>query len=380
MGYYTRGVDNTSGKERLNMKKVMITVTTLFGGGAERVVSVWANQLTDYGYDVSLLLYGRSEKEYPISNRVKIYTVADNYTEYKKLGYFKRLRKMRLLIKEAAPDVLINFLPRMQIWVMFATFGMKLSKIETVRVSPWEVCKNSKIEKMLWKTCFSKAKAIIVQTAEQADFFSSKVQKKCVVIPNPISSQYRDNPKLCYADKVTKFVAAGRITEQKNYPLMIEAFNVAKKDCPQITLSIYGTGEESYISKMQHLIDERGLSDSVKLMGRTTDMLSVLQNADAFLMTSDFEGMPNALAEAMVIGLPCISTNCRTGPKDMIEDQKNGYLTQVGDVDSVADAIMKVAFLNQEKTKQMGIMAREKILEMCSEENSLNKLIKMIES
>lgn len=361
------------------MKKILVAIGRLAGGGAERVVSVWTNQLVEKGYDVSLLLYGRSENEYPLNEEVQVYTVAKTYKEYQALGYFQRLRRMRKAVKEIKPDVVINFLPRMQIWMMIACFGLKMKRIETVRVSPWEICKSNKIERLLWKKCFSRANAIVIQTQEQAEYFNQKIQKKCVVIPNPIAQQYKDNPKTEYSEQITRFVAAGRITPQKNYPLMIKAFQKVCEKNGDITLSIYGSGDEEYTQKMQSLVDETGLSSRIQLMGRTTDMPSILRSADAFLMTSDFEGMPNALAEAMATGLVCISTNCRTGPRDLIDDEKSGYLVQVGNEEELVKAIEKATTLTQKEAMEIGKSAREKVLELCGEENSLKKLIDLIE-
>lgn len=361
------------------MKKVLIALPTLFGGGAERVATVWASKLSELGYDISFLIYGRCENEYEVNKKVKIYTIAPDYQEYKKLGYFERLKRMRSIVKTLKPDVVINFLQRMQVWMMMATFGLKIRRIETIRVSPWNVHMSNKFEFALWKLCFSRADKVILQTQEQAEFFSKKVQKKSVVISNPIAKVYVDNPKEFYSEKALNFVAAGRITEQKNYPVMIEAFSKALEKYPEIKLSIYGTGDESYMSKMQALIENKGLSESIKLMGRTSDMLSVLQEADAFLMTSDYEGMPNALAEAMVVGLPCVSTNCRTGPKDMIDDGINGFLVKTGDAESISNAIVALASMDLVASQKMGSLAREKMLELCSDSNSLNKLIEVLQ-
>ena len=361
------------------MKKVLLSIVSLSGGGAERVVSVWANKLQNEGYDVSLLLYGRNEKEYPIDPAIAVHTVAADYQSFQALSYFKRVERMRSIVKKIKPDVMISFLPRMQIWMMLATWGIRLRRLETVRVSPWNACGAGRIEQWLWKKCFSRSDAVIVQTAEQAEFFKPRIQKKSIVIPNPISQQYQEHPKQMYLESVTRFVAAGRITEQKNYPIMIEAFQRACDQCEHIRLEIYGTGEESYISEIQKKIDDANLSSKIKLMGRTTDMQSVYHGADAFLMTSDYEGMPNALVEAMVSGLVCISTDCRTGPKDLIDDEKNGFLVKVGDAENIAEAIRKVAGMSQAECEAMGKQAREKILNLCSEENSLQRLIQVIE-
>lgn len=362
------------------MKKILMVVGVLYGGGAERVVSIWASQLAQNGYDVSLLLLGRREKEYAIDERVKIYTIAPNYEQVKNIPYLKRLKRMRAIIKTVKPDVMINFLSKMQIWGYFASFGLKIRRIETIRNNPWIIEKTyNKAARFILKRTYIKSSAIIAQTLEQTEYFNQKTQKKCVVIPNPIAQQYKDNPKTEYSKQITHFVAAGRITPQKNYPLMIKAFQKACERNEDITLSIYGSGDEEYTQKMQSLVDETGLYSRIQLMGRTTDMPSVLRSADAFLMTSDFEGMPNALAEAMATGLVCISTNCPTGPRDLIDHGKNGYLAQVGDEKEIVSAIEKATTLTQKEAMEIGECAREKVLKLCGEDNSLKKLIDVIE-
>jgi glycosyltransferase involved in cell wall biosynthesis len=121
------------------------------------------------------------------------------------------------------------------------------------------------------------------------------------------------------------------------------------------------------------------MTDRIVLKGRSEDMLSILRSSDAFLMTSDYEGMPNALLEAMVVGLPCISTDCRTGPKDMIDDGVNGYLVKTGDAESISRAIVKMAQMSDTEAKKMGSAAREKILDICGTEKSLKRLVEVIE-
>lgn len=359
------------------MKKILLAIGSLTGGGAERVVSVWANQLSRKGYEVSVLVYGRSEGEYPIDNSVNIVSIAPTNSQFLKLSYFERLKRMRTSIKGIAPDITINFLPRMQIWMMFATFGMKLKRVETVRVSPWVICRNSKLEKFLWKNCFPKADKVIVQTAEQADFFSKKVQKKCVVIPNPVAEQYRENSKTSYKEKNEEFIAVGRITSQKNYEMMFKAFAKVAQKSPNIRLSVFGTGELE--ESLNSLISELDMNQNIKLMGRSDNIPQELHSRDVFLMSSDFEGMPNALAEAMATGLVCVSTDCKTGPKDLIDDGKNGFLVPTGDVDKFTEVIGRICDMTKTESEKLGKAAREKILSFCSEENSFNRLVGLIE-
>ena len=115
-------------------------------------------------------------------------------------------------------------------------------------------------------------------------------------------------------------------------------------------------------------------------MGRSNCMLKEYASADAFVLSSDFEGMPNALVEAMASGLVCISTDCKTGPRDMIIDGECGFLVNVNDSDSLAEKILEVSLMNREKRIMLGQNARKRIMSICSETKSLRKLMSAIES
>lgn len=356
------------------MKKVLIAITSLHGGGAERVVSVWTRQLFEKGYDVSVLVLSRQENEYPICEGVNVYTVAQNPEQYLKLSFFERFKKMRSFVKNINPDVLINFLPTMQIWMLAVCFGLGIKRIETVRNNPDREA--SGLKQKIWKFCLFSSKKVILQTKEQGEFFGKVIQNKCVVIPNPICKQYCENCKQFYNEKNTEFIAVGRLASQKNYPLMINAFKLSVEKCSDIKLSIFGSNSSS---KLQELINELNMQNNIFLMGRSENVSQELLKRDAFIMSSDYEGMPNALAEAMATGLVCISTDCRTGPKDLIDDGINGFLVQTGNTEEMANAILKVIEMPKEESERIGKSAREKILHFCSEENSFNRLVELIE-
>lgn len=360
------------------MKKILFAITGLGGGGAERVVSVWASQLAEKGYDVGILTFARKEGEYAVDSKVTRLTVSDNIKDYLAMSYFKRYRLMRKTVKEFAPDVMVSFLQRMQIWMSWVTVGLRVKRIETVRISPWHSNVGA-VTNFLWKSCFKTADLTILQSEDQKPFFSKRVQKKCVIVPNPLNEAYENEGKTEFSPKATRFVAAGRLCKQKNYPLMIKAFAKACREIPDLTLDIFGKGAEDFTAQLQALIDEQGMTDRIRLCGRTDDMHGALTERDAFIMSSDFEGMPNALAEAMATGLVCISTDCKTGPRDLIRDGENGYLVPVGDVDAMAEAIKQVAALDAEAIRQMGAEARRHVTELCGRENSLAKLIFAIE-
>lgn len=360
------------------MKRILFAITGLGGGGSERVVSVWASQLAEKGYDVGIFTYARKAGEYKISPKVQRLTLTENIQDYLAMNYLKRYRYMRDSVKAFSPDVVIGFLPRMQVWMAAATVGLKLKRIDTVRNSPWHFY-NGAMTKQLWKLCFRTGDLTILQSEDQKPFFSKAVQKKCVIVPNPLNEAYEKEGKTEFSEKATRFAAAGRLTQQKNFPLLIKAFAKACEVHPDITLDIYGKGTDAYVAQLQALIDELGVSNCICLRGRTDNMHAALMEHDAFVMSSDFEGMPNALAEAMATALVCISTDCKTGPRDLIKDGENGFLVPVGDVDAMAEKIKEVVDLDAEAIKGMGAAARRHVTELCGRENSLKKLIEAIE-
>ena len=360
------------------MRRVLFSITSLAGGGAERVVSVWASQLAEKGYEVGIFTYARSENEYPVNPKVTRLTVAKTKKEYLSYGYLRRYRLARNAVKSFAPDVVISFLSNMQIWMMLTTVGLKLKRIDTVRISPWHNG-SSKIVQAAWKHCFKTGDLTILQSEDQKAFFGKSVQKKCVVVPNPLNADYELEGKEIYNERALRFCAAGRLCTQKNFPLLISAFVRAHQNNPDITLDIYGKGTDEYTDKLHRLISENGADSYICLCGRTNDMRCELLKHDVFVMSSDFEGMPNALAEAMATGLVCISTDCRTGPRDLIEDGKTGFLVPVDDVDNMSNKILEVSQMSSSEVESIGKNARAFATEYCGRENSLARLIEAIE-
>ena len=360
------------------MKKILFAITGLGGGGAERVVSVWSSQLIQRGYDVGILTFARKKGEYVVDPRVKRLVVSENIEDYLRMSYVKRFRLMRKLVKEFSPNVVISFLTRMQIWMAAVMIGIRAKRIDTVRNSPWHWYEGA-ITKQLWKLCFKTGDLTILQSEDQKPYFSRGIQKKCVVVPNPLNEAYEREGKTAFPNKVTRFVAAGRLAKQKNYSLMIKAFAKTCEFNNEITLDIYGKGSDEQKIEIQGLINDLGMADRICLRGRTDDMHGTFVKYDAFVMSSDFEGMPNALAEAMAVGLVCISTDCKTGPRDLVKDGENGFLVPVGDVDAMAEKIKAVANMNAEEIEHFGREARHHVTTLCGRENSLEKLIEAIE-
>lgn len=360
------------------MKRILFNIGRLTNGGAERVVALWSGILARRGYDVTLYLSYRDKGEYYVDPSVNVESTAQSQKEFLELSKYQRLRKHRAYIKSFKPDVIINFLPNTQIKMLVISVGIKAKKIETVRNNPW-IDVDVGRTRLFWNMCFKRADAIIVQTPEQMQYFSKKEQSKCTVIRNPLDNAYHKPLDRANDKEVTYFVASGRLAAQKNYPMMIEAFSKIALENDNIILDIYGDGNKEYVDHLRQCINQADMTERITLKGHSSNMRETLEMYDAFIMSSDYEGMPNALAEAMAMGMVCISTDCKTGPCDMIENGRNGYLAKTGDVDSMAEAIEKVISMTGEQCREMGSAAREDILALCDDEVNIKKLIEVIE-
>ena len=359
------------------MKSITFAIGSLHGGGAERVVSVWASALVERGYDVSVIVYSRYDDEYPIDSRVKVYPIANSEKECNSFSMVERLKRFRKALKELKTKTVISFLPIIQVYVALASFGLGIKRIETIRINPWLASGGSSWFRKLWLWCFKSGKALILQSEDQRAFFSKSVQKKAVVIPNPINEKYIENAKTEYNSNSHNVVAAGRLSNQKNYKMMIDAIKIVKNEYSDVLLQIYGNGDLKDL--LTAYVNEQGLDENIHFMGRSNELYRVYQQADLYLMSSNYEGMPNALAEAMASGLPCVSTDCKTGPRDLIDDGENGYLVPCDDSNALADKIIKIFEMTREEQERLGKSAKEKIIDFCGEKNSLEKLITLIE-
>lgn len=359
------------------MKRILIAIHALSYDGAEKVAALWANYLAKNGHQAAFLVRYRLEREQLLEEGISVLSVADTPDSYRTMGAMHRLIKVREIVKQFNPNVVISFLPKMQMLVMVATLGVKCKRLETVRNNPW-LDKDVGRKRLLWNLGFLRGDRIILQTEEQAEYFPKWMQKKCVVIHNPIlndpvARQYQ-------SDYPRKFIAVGRVSEQKNYPVMINAFAQAAEKVADCTLDIFGTGSREAVQDIQAQIDALDMSENIHLCGWRRDISEILTTYDAFLLSSDYEGMPNALAEAMAAGLVCLSTDCKTGPKDMIDSGINGFLVTTGDAVSFSKKIQEITQMNLQQCAIMGAAARDTILDMCSEENTMKRLLHLIES
>lgn len=348
--------------------KYLFTIRSLTGGGAERVVSVLTSYMANEGYDISIIAYDKSSNDYNINDKVKIYYMPKEPNNI--IGKIKRFSDMRILIKKINPDVIIPFVGTVLFVSYIASRPEHIPFIRTVRNSPWNE-PGTILEKIMRKFLNKKSKAIMVQNEEQIEYFPVKMKEKIFAVPNPLDDVFIDNKKENYSSQINKIISVGRLNSQKNQELLIRAFANILTYYPDITLDIYGEGKEK--EKLEYLIKEMNIENNCFLKGRSNNIVNELINADLFIMTSNFEGMPNALMEAMALGLPCISSDCRTGPKTLIQHNETGILFETGNESELIKHI-KWSINNIDKLNQMGIKARNDIIGKYSSNQVANDL------
>ena len=329
------------------MKRHLFFIGTLCNGGAERVVSILAGHMAKQGLDVEILTYYDRPVSYELDPRVKLTAVETMTGSGNKI---KNLLAIRAYFKKHA-KVVISFLAPFNIMAIAANFGNGVPIIVADRNDPTKVPSNAVVRKIR-DILYRFATGVVVQTQKNKAYFSQAVQKKSRVIYNPIDLKESAGIAL-KTEKVKKIVTAGRLMPQKNQKMMIEAFKEVLKKHPDHQLVIYGEGPSR--EELENFAGELGIAGNVLFPGNVTDIHERIKDAEMFVLSSDYEGMPNALIEAMCLGLPSVSTkvSCAT---DLIRDHENGILTELNSKKQLEDAMLELID-NKELAKKLAVNA-----------------------
>lgn len=329
------------------MKRHIFFIGTLCNGGAERVVSILAGHMAKQGMDVEILTYYDMPVSYELDERVKLTAVETMTGSTNKV---KNLLAIRKYFKKYG-NVVISFLAPFNIMAIAANFGNGVPMIVADRNDPTKVPSNfvvRKVRDVLY--CF--ADGVVVQTQKNKAYFSRIVQKKSKVIYNPVDLKEYAQIAL-KSEKEKKIVTAGRLMPQKNQKMMIRAFAAVHAKYPEYQLVIYGEGPSR--QELEDLVEELGLKKSILLPGNVSDIHEHIKNAEMFVLSSDYEGMPNALIEAMCLGLASISTKV-SGATDLIQDHENGILTDLDNQEQLEKAMLEL-IENKELTNKLAVNA-----------------------
>ncbi|MCD4827131.1 MAG: glycosyltransferase [Acholeplasmataceae bacterium] len=321
------------------MLKILFVIPSLTFGGAERVISLLANNLQSKKYKISILLISNCRQEYKINRNVQVINIEDKI--HKKLflpSWIQRIGKIRTVFKTTKPDIIVSFLVTSNIYSCVANLFLNSKLIISERNDPHKEPK-SIIKRMVRKLVYPMAQGFVFQTSDAMHFFNRKIQNKGVVIPNPVIDNL---PIYDIRLSKNKIVTIGRLEKQKNQILLLEAFHKFLQIFPDYSLHVFGNGSLS--SSLKEKCNELRINENVIFEGVVDDVHSKILDAKMFILTSDYEGMPNSLIESMAIGIPSISTDSPIGgPKMLITNEFNGILIPVKDKNKLISSMTKLA-------------------------------------
>lgn len=368
------GKENSMNKQ---VRKIMFHLNSMGKGGAERVVSLLSGQFAEEDIQVMIATEWMDEDEYVISEKVRRIHVGLDEKQEKSSRLSKqwhRVANLRKAIKEEKPDVIFSFCIKANYRATMATVGLDVPVIISVRSDP-KVDYVGKKNELVNKLFLNKAAGCVFQTEEAQSFFDEVLQQKSTIICNPVNEKFLKAERLSAKKKI---VCIGRLVKLKNQILLIKAFERILKTYPDYQLYFYGDCSEDdckeelidYVNKKEVIIPDfsnKGaegkiaLKEVVHFMGISNTLEKDIADAAMFVLPSNYEGMPNALMEAMTLGLPVISTDCPCGgSRYWIEHMKNGQLFPVGDEDALVQAIT-FYIEHPDKAEKMGKEAREKL-------------------
>lgn len=336
--------------------KILFLNTNIGYGGASKMIVWVANQCVKKGYDVTFLTYRDKNVYQTLSPQVKL--IQESLEEVNGSGNaIATVKWLHRFIKKCRFDLGVAFLSPSILRMAIAAKGTKMKVVFSQRGDPYygAKCKSlkSKIIYLLNTWSFNQANGYVFQTQMAQTYYDKTIQDKSIVIPNPIRPLQRTEERKGNIRK--SFVAVGRLDlKQKRQDLMIEAFNIISDKYPDFRLEIYGDGEDEERVKLL-----AASNPNIHLMGKTRNVVEAIQNAWATVLSSDFEGIPNALLESMSLGVPSISTDCSPGGAAMlISNKENGLLTPRGDTNALATA-MEYMILYQHEAEKMGEKGKE---------------------
>lgn len=306
------------------MKIVFLSYLHGFGG-AEKQNVMLANAMAEREHDVTLISISADNNCYTLDERVKYIFLPDRKSgALRILTRYQDIRRNLITIK---PDVTVNF------WFQSAYLTSMMKKSITGKViysergDPGDE-EYSGLLGIIRKLTLPRIDGFVFQSRGAQSFFDSKVQNRSTVIPNPVFVKAEDYPEV--EERRKAIVTVGRLHPQKNQKLLIEAFSLIADQIPEYTLEIYGDGELK--DALQKQIFDLGLSQRVFLMGTSKEIHKLIYDASLFVLSSDYEGLPNTLLEAMALGIPSISTDCKPGgAKEIIRNGVDGVVVPFQD-------------------------------------------------
>ena len=340
--------------------KVVFVTSTLGYGGAAKMLSFVANNIQNKDFDVHVIGYLCKDVVPVFDKEINLHLLG---TILKEGEHLRILRALYKKIKQISPDLIISFLTFPNMYSVLLGKVLRIPVIISERGNPYTA---DGLKMKAIYNIINHADGAVFQTEGAKSFFSKKLQKKSVVIPNPVVKR---NNSVSYDINCGNhdIVFVGRLeNKQKRLDVLFDALKYVIDMYPDARLLVYGSGEDEFFLKT--MVSRLEYSNSINFMGSTLDPERVMSQCKVYVISSDYEGIPNSLIEAMSIGMPVIATDCDPGgARLLIENGENGFLVPKRDSVAISERI-KVLFADDELRCRFSKKAT-KICERFSEKN-----------
>jgi glycosyltransferase involved in cell wall biosynthesis len=333
---------------------LMLVTTSLGAGGAERVASTLVNAWAKRGEHVTLVTLDAATPDFysldPEVSRVRLDLSCDsaNWREFI-FNNIRRVWKLRSVVRSCAPDVIVSFIDKTNVLVLLATRGLNVPVIVEEHIDP-RMHPVGGIAQWLRGLVYPRACAVVVLTSSVVGWAREIAGSTPVhVIPNPISHQFLCGQVTNDRSSGHTVVAMGRMNPQKGFDMLLSAFAQCAPKRPDWRLRIVGEGPER--PRLKTMVEDLRLDDRVSLDPVVKEPEKVLRTSDLFVLSSRYEGFPMVLLEAMACGLPVVSFDCPSGPREMIREGVDGVLVPPNDVDAMARALDRLMGAEDERQR-----------------------------
>ena len=336
----------------------IVFITNSIGyGGAEKIMSFVADFLSQNGHSVVILNLNAvpvyvNEYTQSFNDNIKVISLE----KCNRNKHCFRIQHIISVVKEYEADVMVAFTMFPNFYAEIVALLTGIPAIMSERGNPYVTFSKSLKDRIIYNI-INHSKGGVFQTKEASTFYGKRLRKRGVVIPNPISLKNKKIPIISIQDRQKTVVSVGRFQNvQKRYDVMLKAFKKFSQHHPGYTLILYCSGEDEAI--IRNWINELNISDKVKLPGAIKNPIEHIYKDGIFVITSDYEGIPNALLEAMAVGLPVVATDCSPGgARLLIQHNENGQIVPTEDYEAVATALSRYAD-NAEFAEHCGDNAR----------------------
>ena len=333
--------DEDEKKEQKYAGKLAFYIGSLNKGGAERVFVNLAEYFQNKGYQIVMVTQYRKEDEYVLAEgirRVISDIPPEETTGSRAVNFYRRMSRLHRIWKKERPDLVLSCVGKNNFMAVVTTMFTKTKPVVSVVGEAKEEYPN-RLMKALANLLFPFASGVILQTERSKSFFSQRVSRTSVILPNSLNPLFiRERFR---GEREKRIVSVGRLDANKNHEMMIRAFAGLAGRYPEYTLTIYGEGELR--EHLQKLIASLGLEEKVFLPGVVPDVAERIEKAALFLLVSYSEGVSNALIEALALGLPVIATDAPSGgTQELIRHGENGLIIPPGDEEALKAAMERL--------------------------------------